>query len=247
MSAQEFIDEFDILYNSIASNVAPAIDDYEKSVFLTQAQEQVVNTLYGDFETSEQNRKLLRAITTHNVISPLTSYAGMSEYDNTLYRYTFPTEGSDSIFKGHLLYLVREYATIGGNSCHAGKQVNVQPIQLDQYSKVIANPFRGPSYRRVIRTDYGGKINIESKYPLTNYIIDYIRKPYPIILVDLSDTGLKIDNQTLPLWAKTGGTEGSDNDCCELDVALHKTILQTAVSMAQAVYQLPQAQRRDDD
>jgi hypothetical protein len=63
-TAQEWEQEFDILYNSINSNVAPALDSYEKSVLLTMAQEQVVKALYtgstdGGFEASEANRRSL--------------------------------------------------------------------------------------------------------------------------------------------------------------------------------------------
>jgi hypothetical protein len=63
-TAQEWEQEFDILYNSINSNVAPALDSYEKSVLLTMAQEQVVKALYtgstdGGFEASEANRRHL--------------------------------------------------------------------------------------------------------------------------------------------------------------------------------------------
>lgn len=35
--SEEFSNEFDVLYNSITSNQAPGIDEYEKSVFLTEA------------------------------------------------------------------------------------------------------------------------------------------------------------------------------------------------------------------
>ena len=38
MTNQEFSDQFDLLYN-ITSNQAPGLDEYEKSVFLTTAQE----------------------------------------------------------------------------------------------------------------------------------------------------------------------------------------------------------------
>ena len=39
MTIQEFSNEFDILYNNSMSNAAPGLNEYEKSVFLTQAQE----------------------------------------------------------------------------------------------------------------------------------------------------------------------------------------------------------------
>ena len=47
MTPQEFSSEFDILYNNIMSNKAPGLDDYEKSFFLTQAQEILVLTYYN--------------------------------------------------------------------------------------------------------------------------------------------------------------------------------------------------------
>lgn len=43
----EFSIEFDILYNNISSNKAPGLNEYEKSVFLTKAQEQIVTELYS--------------------------------------------------------------------------------------------------------------------------------------------------------------------------------------------------------
>ena len=42
MTNSEFSNEFDVLYQNIASNQAPGLDAYEKSVFLTMAQEQIV-------------------------------------------------------------------------------------------------------------------------------------------------------------------------------------------------------------
>ena len=62
MSTEEFEREFDILYNNIMSNAAPSIDAYEKSVFLTKAQEDLVLAIYdGSFENSE---KLIESLST---------------------------------------------------------------------------------------------------------------------------------------------------------------------------------------
>jgi hypothetical protein len=38
MTNAEFSNEFDVYYNSITSNQAPALDEYEKSVYLNKAQ-----------------------------------------------------------------------------------------------------------------------------------------------------------------------------------------------------------------
>ena len=47
MTIKEFSDEFDTLYNNIMSNQAPGIDEYEKSVFLTRAQEEIIKNYFN--------------------------------------------------------------------------------------------------------------------------------------------------------------------------------------------------------
>ena len=47
MTSTEFSNEFDVLYNSITSNQAPGLDEYEKSVFLTKAQDEIVKSYFN--------------------------------------------------------------------------------------------------------------------------------------------------------------------------------------------------------
>ena len=47
MTNQEFSNEFDILYNNIMSNAAPGLDEYEKSVFLTKAQDEILKNYFN--------------------------------------------------------------------------------------------------------------------------------------------------------------------------------------------------------
>lgn len=47
MTCEEFSNEFDILYNSITSNQAPGLDEYEKSVFLTKAQDEIIKAYFN--------------------------------------------------------------------------------------------------------------------------------------------------------------------------------------------------------
>ena len=46
MTAAEFSQEFDILYNNIASNQAPGLTEYEKSVLLTKAQDEIIKNYF---------------------------------------------------------------------------------------------------------------------------------------------------------------------------------------------------------
>ena len=47
MKVDEFSNEFDILYNNITSNQAPGLDEYEKSVFLTKAQDEIIKSYFN--------------------------------------------------------------------------------------------------------------------------------------------------------------------------------------------------------
>ena len=47
MTNTEFSNEFDVLYNSITSNQAPGLDEYEKSVFLTKAQSEILREYFN--------------------------------------------------------------------------------------------------------------------------------------------------------------------------------------------------------
>lgn len=66
MTLKEFSNEFDVLYNNIMSNAAPGLNEYEKSVFLTQAQEEFIVATYSgrlqgidSFEGTEEVKKYL--------------------------------------------------------------------------------------------------------------------------------------------------------------------------------------------
>ena len=46
MSTEEFSDQFDVLYNNITSNQAPGLNEYEKLVFLTKAQDEIIKNYF---------------------------------------------------------------------------------------------------------------------------------------------------------------------------------------------------------
>ena len=87
--------------------------------------------------------------------------------------------------------------------------------------RIKNNPFKGPSKKRVLRLDIGdNNIQLISKYTVSKYKVRYIKKPEPIILVDLDEEQLSI-NDTY----KTKQTS-------KLSEALHRSILERAVLLA---------------
>lgn len=208
MTVDEFITQFDIYYNNIASNAAPSIDNYEKSVFLTKAQLDIVIELYNgrgipglSFESTEEARLYLRNLTSVHTFT--------EDFDNI------------SLPKDLMFITFEEVKFKSEDSCIANTRPRVVPIRQDYIHSTLNNPFRGPSKNRVLRSDDESTVKLYSLYPLKSYKIHYLRFPQPIILEDLYE--LTIDG-------KSEVTE------CELDPVLHKAILDRAVLLAKVAY-----------
>lgn len=150
-SATEWRNEFDILYNSINSEVAPALDDYELSVLLTTAQEQVVRSIYSGtyegFESTEEARRALDVLVKHKV--------------NTV-NTTDITKGADGLYYSvnisngnNVMYITSEYVTYHDDNCDTDKELLVVPITQDTFYKLKKNPFKMPNTRRALRLDTG--------------------------------------------------------------------------------------------
>lgn len=211
MTLEEFRNEFDVLYNNIASNAAPPVDDYEKSIFLTLAQEELVKQLYNgnnelgiSFESTEEAREYLS-----NLIV-------IKEYTNT-------STDNISIFEKELdvMYILREVCTLKESDCNLG-EINVVPTTLNDLNRSLNNPFKRPSNNKVLRVNIGDTIKLYSKYSLDKYIVTYLKRPNPIILKEL-EFGLTIQDN-----------EGPSE--CELNPILHRVILNNAVALAKAAY-----------
>ena len=209
MTNPEFSIEFDILYNNISSNKAPGLNEYEKSVFLTKAQEGIItelysgrNTTYNSFEETEEQRRYLNSLIWTEECESISDSINLTS--DKSYVFSLPYD---------VMFITYEVATI------EGKDVSVYPVSQDELSKIIKNPFRGPSKNRVLRLDTTNNlVELISNYPIEKYKIRYIKKPNPIILTSLED-GLSIN-----------GTYGESE--CELDSSLHRTILDRAVALA---------------
>lgn len=221
MTTQEFSNEFDILLNSYtammggASTASPInLDEYEKSVLLTEAQNSIVIGLYtgrltGEaLERSEELRRELDSLIETTYPEEIDGQTGVS---------------SSSVFyqlDPKVWYIIYESADLSeGAYCESDPSIQVIPMKIDEWHRAKKNPFRMPDQRKAVRLDAGDHIvEIISKYPITNYLVRYLRKPNPIILTDLEDD-LSIDGlQTI--------TE------CELSTVLHRIILEAAVQLA---------------
>lgn len=218
MNVQEFSNSFDTLLqpyitkDNFGEQNNLAFDEYEKSIFLTKAQEQIVLELYQELEQSEEVRKYLsNLIKTDN-------YVPVGEQDETLINNNFKSYKVE--ISNNILFMIYEQCTLSDeNNCISNKIVSVVPTIHDDLDKVLKNPFKSPNSRKVIRLDFDNKIELISKYNISNYKVRYLKKPNPIILVALKDN----------LSINDGDTKVSNG---ETNPILHERIVQRAVQLA---------------
>lgn len=228
MKLQEFSDTFDALLNSYntqaqfgeqASRSTVVLDEYEKSLFLTKAQQELVIDFYNgknpyrdSFEGTEELRRYLDNLVrtkSYSTDDRVTETIGVS--DNSVF-YKLPED---------LAFITLEQIILDDSSlgCYNGRRADIYPVTQDEYSRVKDNPFRGPTKYKALRLDYGESIvEIVSKYTFNKYLIKYLSKPEPIVLEDmpneLSIEGVRVKTE------------------CKLNPILHDTILDNAVRLA---------------
>lgn len=227
MTIQEFSNTFDTLLNSYstqsqfgeqASKREIVLDEYEKSLYLTRAQEEIVVNLYNGrnpygvtFEGTEELRRYLEGLVkTKKYLSEDTiESTGVNE--NSVF-FRLPEDIAfitleQVIFDDELL------------GCYDGSVASVYPITQDEYERVKNNPFRGPTKYKVLRLDPGNNlVELVSKYKIGTYLLRYLSRPNPIILEDLPNE-------------LTVNGENKEREC-ELNPILHDTILTRAVQLA---------------
>ena len=218
MTNKEFSDGFSTLLNSFGITPNITLDEYEKSTFLTNAQEELIidiysgrNVVYGkSFEQIEEIRRYLsNLVETYETSTKVTGKLGLSQ-DSVFFNIP-----QDTWFITYEVAFLKD-SRLG---CLDGIEASVVPLPQDDLYRAKDNPFRGPSKDRVLRLDIKSDLaELISKYNVDKYLMRYISQPTPIILEDLPD-GLSINGVS---------TESE----CELNPVVHRAILERAVQLA---------------
>lgn len=216
MTVEELSNQFDVQlqdYINAKSFGAPStftFNEYEKSVFLTRAQQDIVLGLYrGDneytisFESTEEARRALSSLI---ITTSLALDSTLQSTDNTINDTSNIKDGLyHHIYKlpDDVLFILYEEA-ITNHYCSAKGRyiIPVIPVRLDKLHKILNSPFTRPNNRRCYRLDLAdNSVEIISKYELlkdkASYVIRYLAKPLPIILEDLRPYNLTIEGQYL--------------------------------------------------
>lgn len=174
MTLEELSNEFDVIVNSYDNSQSLVFNEYEKSIYLTKAQEYIIKDLYRNYEGTEELNSYLKTLIKDK---------------------TYTIEDSTNIeldYPDNFLYILKEYANIN-TTCKSNNRVDVLPITQDEYNEVVENPFRG-SKSKVLRLEEN-KIKLITDLPIISYTMTYLSNPSPIILIDLPN-GLTINNES---------------------------------------------------
>jgi len=255
MTNSEFSDIFSTLLNSYntqaefgdqASKREIVLDEYEKSVLLTQAQDIVVKSYFDGtlnpqgqgFDDSTRRQVDFSSLITVATLSPETI---TNIFDDRGIGFKLPTfnETTDTC---DVLFILNEKViceTKTATGFDNKRVLVVVPISYKEYDREMSKPFAQPLKKqawRLFQNDGSGydintelivKQSIFDKYKASpvnvgdiqiTYKLRYVRRPAPIILEDLPD-GLTID----------GVSEASE---CELNPIIHIDILNKAVELA---------------
>ena len=174
MTLEELSNEFDVIVNSYDNSQSLVFNEYEKSIYLTKAQEYIIKDLYRNYEGTEELNSYLKTLIKDK---------------------TYTIEDSTNIeldYPDNFLYILKEYANIN-TTCKSNNRVDVLPITQDEYNEIVGNPFRG-SKSKVLRLEEN-KIKLITDLPIISYTMTYLSNPSPIILIDLPN-GLTINNES---------------------------------------------------
>ena len=223
MDHTEFSNGFDVLYNNIMSNAAPGINEYEKSVLLTKAQDEVLKNYFNPKGNKYQegfDGSAKRQIDFSGLISVKegTLLNSQTGFDPRAKIYRMPED---------VFLIINETLTTDTGV----KQV--VPISFDEYSRLMSKPYKEPLKYQAWRlvTEGSGNDNIivelipHSGEAVSKYTIRYVRRPKPIVLVDLASEYGDVSINGVSTISE-----------CELNPLIHEEILQRAVELAKIVY-----------
>lgn len=136
MTNSEFSNEFDVLYNNIMSNAAPGLNEYEKSVFLTKAQDEIIKNYFNPkgnkYQEGFDDNQKRQVDFSSLIVSRELVYNKLNteqQFDSRSYTFLFPSD----------LFIVINEQLRAGNNIHT-----VVPINYMEYDRLMSKPYKYP-------------------------------------------------------------------------------------------------------
>lgn len=259
MTLDEFSEGFDVRYNNITSNQAPGLNEHEKSLFLTTAQDEKIknhftanskgNDLGQGFDDSAK-RQADFSMLMKTASCDAGTLVGDGDEITYSYKYMDGEEEKTKTVKFTIsrldqrskLYTFPEDVFIPINETlayTAGKKYfQVIPLRYDEYTAKMSKPFKRPNKHQAWRLNNSGSISANK----------YIKCVEIITTPEYDDKDLTYTVRYLrrPKPIIVGDLDGLTingytyddvkDTGCELDPILHEEILQRAVELAKIAW-----------
>lgn len=241
MTAAELLQKFNLHYDNILSAAAPGLNEYEVSLYLTQAHREVVSSYYNGVMGGDtvDSTEAVKSLIPRYILSDSIQVTNLTPNQiEGLYSYVVTLNPK-------VLQLLGERLKGPNTSGATIRNVTVKPVNIDVLYRLMRNPFRRPSDLRVWRLDETSDedttdrqiILISSEDLSSNnfqYIYTYMKEPEPIILVDLdSEEWTSIGDLSI-MGQKKANVDGDLGD--KISPTLWELIINRAVELATRDY-----------
>lgn len=235
MTTAEMSNKFDLLYNNVMSNQAPGLDEYEKSEFLTKAQDELVKAYFSarsnkvqegidDSEKRQMDFSMLISTKNISVTGNTTSSSVVNMFGTNSGVYELNTNTTTD----RIMMILNETVKITNDG--KSRYLTVVPIKYTELSTLLSKPYKRPIKNQAWRifnssSTTGSNIDIVAHPQDTgalDYTMRYIRRPKAIRTATF-DADVTIDGSNV-------------EQACELDPIMHEEIVQRAVELAKASY-----------
>ena len=245
--ALELFNTFTVLYNNITSNQAPGLNPYEVGLFLTKAQNQLLQEYFNhriDYTNAGYDRSEKRQIDFSYLIrtkevEQQQSETGIVKIDSR--SKVFVVNDTDIMFV--LNECVRDTNTY----------YTVMPLSYDVYTELMKAPYKYPVKGCAWRLENNYVNSTDSRdvqdeptptppptpepdsyhfYEVigkgltgtAKYVVRYVKRPKPFILTDLSETSLTIDGENTVMFG-------------EIPMEFQDEVMERAVTLAKIAWQ----------
>ena len=256
MTIIEMSEQMDVLYNNITSNQAPGLNEYEKSVFLTKAEKEIVknhysaqspgNTLKLGFDDSAKRQAdfsvLMKTAECEHIEH---NSQNITQIDSRSELYKYPSDVFIPILES--LYHI--------NSTTSEDIYQIIPLRYDEYIRLMSKPYKRPLKHQVWRLLNSASIKAEDNtdedykgMELATRVVEIIAGPSSNgnknMISDNTDAWKYIVRYVrVPKPIIVGNLDGLTIDgvgdvseYCELDPIIHEDVVQRAVELAKAAW-----------
>lgn len=262
MTTTEFSNQFDLLFNNISSNQAPGLNEYEKSVFLTKAQDEIVKNYFQPESNGNTVKKgfddtAIRQMDFSDLImsKTLTEEQEEPDVDPRALVYKITKDDRVYIIINESLYLmVNQEGKLKVNGIR-----QVVPIKYTEYMRLMSKPFKEPLKNmawRIITKGREGDADVDKSTGDPTTVDSTVSSKVEIVVTTADKKKYKKDDGFIKyniryvrrprpiILTDLSDTFGEDLTIngynkamtCELNESTHEAILQRAVELAKIAW-----------